>query len=343
MKKTRTIVALLMALSMCFVMCFAITGCGGDGEEAKEDTVTLKLSTAFGENSTAQECAKKFAELLKTATDGRYEVQIYSSDQLASGNQITGIEMVQTGATDLDLRGFCIFSTIDERCTVVNMPFIMPTYDDVDSIFFNGEGSKALDKIVEENGLVSLGWGESGYRQITNNTREITKPEDMKNIKFRIPSMPMFFDLYNVLGTNTTTISMGEVYTSLQQGVIDGQENAVDTARSYNLQDVQNYMTCWNGVYDPILFSASPKLWNSLSDADKELFSKCAKEALEYQIKLNRDETEQIWSEFEEAGCHVTHLNDDQIAAFKDATASVYDTWYDKIGADLLKAFGYTK
>lgn len=342
----RTIIILLT-----LALISGLAACGSNQSDAPDSNAgdasgavtEIKLSTAWGENSSVQQGAEKFKELLEEASDGRYVVMIYPSDQLASGNQISAIEMVQTGATELDLRGFVLYSTLDPRAAVVNMPFIMPTTEDVDKIFFNGEGAKALDGVVEDMGLQPLAWGEAGYRQITNNVREITSPEDMAGLKFRIPSMPMFSDLYGILGTNTTTINMGEVFTSLQQGVVDGQENAVDTALSYKIQEVQKYMTCWNGVYDPLLFSASPAFWSTLSEEDQQMFLDCAAEAMQYQVEQNRQTEQEIWATFEEAGCHVTHLTDEQIAAFQEATRPVYDQWYDQIGEELFAAFGYTK
>ena len=351
MKIIRKLLPVLLALAM--VLGLAACGSSTDTTPAGSDTETvsntnaaaqeLKLSTAWGENSSVQQGAEKFKELLEAASDGRFTVTIYPSDQLASGNQISAIEMVQTGATELDLRGFVLYSTLDPRATVVNMPFIMPTTEDVDEIFFNGEGSKALDGVVEDLGLQPLAWGEAGYRQITNSVKEITSPEEMVGLKFRIPSMPMFNDLYSIIGTNPTTINMGEVFTALQQGVVDGQENAVDTALSYKIQEVQSYMTCWNGVYDPLLFSASPAFWATLSAEDQQMFLDCAAEAMRYQVEQNRQTEQEIWDTFEEAGCHVTHLTDEQIAAFQEATKPLYDQWADRIGDDLFAAFGYSK
>lgn len=152
----------------------------------------------------------------------------------------------------------------------------------------------------------------------------------------------MFFDLYETLGANPTAMNMSEVFTSLQQNVIDGQENAVDTILSYKVNEVQDYITCWNGVYDAVSFNCSPKFWDSLSTEDQQMVKECAEEAMAYQRQVNRDNEAEILDEFAQT-MTVTTLTDEETEAFRQATAPVYDTWYDKIGAEMMNAFGYTK
>ena len=165
----------------------------------------------------------------------------------------------------------------------------------------------------------------------------------MKGLKFRVLSTcPMFFDLYNALGANPTAINMSEVFTSLQQGVVDGQENAVDTFMSYNLNEVQSYITCWNGVYDAVAFVASPQFMSGLSEDDQKLVRDCAKQAMDFQREISRAGEQEILTRMGET-MTVTYLSDEEIGVFRDAAAGVYDQWYDAIGADIMTAFGYEK
>lgn len=313
--------------------------------EESAEPVTIKLNTSWGENSTVQQSALMFGDLLSEKTDGRITVKVYPSNQLASGNQQTAVEMVQNGDIEASLFGMTVLSFLDDRLAVVNMPFLITSFEQADALIFdkNAESRKILDSVIGENGMVSLAFGEAGYRQLTNNKREIHTPEDMKGLKFRIlATCPMFFDLYETLGANPTAINMSEVFTSLQQGVVDGQENAVDTARSYKLNEVQDYVTCWNGVYDAVSFVASPKFMESLSEADQALIYECAEEAMKFQKEASRASEEEVLAEFEET-MTITKLTDEEINAFFEAVQPVYDKWYDAIGADIMAAFGYTK
>ena len=360
-KMWKSAISILTAVSMCV----GLSACGSSGgtstaakapadsnAESKTsgtsssgDKVKIKLNTSWGENSSVQEGALKFKELVEEASGGRIEVAVYPSNQLASGNQQTAVEMVQNGDIEAALFGMTILSFLDDRLAVVNMPFLIPSQGDADALIFdeNAESRKILDKVIGDNGMVSLSFGEAGFRQISNNKREIKSPEDMKGLKFRVLSTcPMFFDLYNALGANPTAINMSEVFTSLQQGVVDGQENAVDTFMSYNLNEVQSYITCWNGVYDAVAFVASPQFMSGLSEDDQKLVQDCAKQAMDFQRETSRASEKDILDKMGET-MTVTYLSDEEIGAFREAAAGVYDQWYDAIGADIMTAFGYEK
>lgn len=337
-------------------LCLGLSACGGGGDGAATGTdspggapsgekIVIKMNTSWGENSSVQEGALKFGELLSEASGGRFEVKVYPSNQLASGNQQTAIEMLQNGDIEASLMGMTILSSVDDRLAVVNMPFLITSYEEADALIYDesAKSRQLLDQVLDEKGMVSVAFGEAGFRQITNNKREVRTPADMKDLKFRVLSTcPMFFDLYGALDANPTAMNMGEVFTSLQQGVIDGEENAVDTIKSYKINEVQKYITCWNGVYDAVSFTVSPKFWDSLSEEDQKLVKDSAAKAMEYQRQVNRDSVDGILEEFGKT-MTVTELTEEETKAFKDAANPVYDTWYDKIGEEMMTAFGYTK
>lgn len=343
--------AMLLAGSLCL----SLAACGGSktpadgGPDTSADRggkVTIKLNTSWGENSSVQVAALRFGELLSEATDGHYEVKVYPSNQLASGNQQTAVEMVQNGDIEMSMFGMTVLSFVDDRLAVVNMPFLINSYKDADKYIFdaNADSRKQLDAVMTENNMIPVAYGEAGFRQITNNKREIHTPADLSGLKFRVlGTCPMFFDLYTTLNANPTSINMSDVFTSLQQGVVDGQENAIDTTRSYKLQEVQDYITCWNGVYDAVSLQASPVFWNGISAEDQAVITECAEKAMAEQVESVRASESDILKEFEEAGMTVTQLTEEESAAFKEAVQPVYDKWTDAIGADLLASFGYTK
>lgn len=338
-----------LALCLSIGLCLGLVACGnsdapsGNGDKPNEKKVIIKLNTSWGENSSVQTAALKFGELVAEATDGRYEVKVYPSNQLASGNQQTAVEMLQNGDIEMSMFGMTVLSFVDDRLAVVNMPFLINSYEDADKYIFDAdaESRKQLDSVLEENKMIPVAYGEAGFRQITNSKVDVHTPEDMKGLKFRVlGTCPMFFDLYNALGANPTSINMSDVFTSLQQGVVDGQENAVDTTRSYKLQEVQDHITCWNGVYDAVSFQASPVFWDKIGEDDQKIIKECAEKAMAEQVESVRASESDILKEFEET-MTVTYLTDEETKAFQDAVQPVYDKWVDAIGLDLLTAFGY--
>ena len=332
-----------------FISCLAlgiIAAMGNlDSAEAAK-AVRIKLNTSWGEFSSVQTAALRFGELVSKATEGRYEVRVYSSNQLAAGNQQTAVEMVQNGDIEMSMFGMTVLSFVDDRLAVVNVPFLINSYEDADKYLFdkNADSRKKLDTIMTENRMIPVAYGEAGFRQITNSKRDIHLPKDMEGLKFRVlGTCPMFFDLYTALGANPTSINMSDVFTSLQQGVVDGQENAVDTTRSYKLQEVQKHLTCWNGVYDAVSLQASPVFWNRISEDDRKIITQCAEQAMAEQIAEVRASEKAILEEFKSVGVAVTYLTAEETEAFRKAVRPVYDKWVSAIGEDLLVSFGYKK
>ena len=175
----------------------------------------IKLNTSWGENSSVQTAALRFGELLAEKSGGKYSVKVYPSNQLASGNQQTAVEMVQYGDIEMSMFGMTVLSFLDDRLAVVNMPFLINSAEEADRYIYdeNAESRKALDDILAENGMISVAFGEAGFRQITNSRREIRKPEDLKGLKIRVlGTCPMFFDLYGQLGADPTAMNMSEVF-----------------------------------------------------------------------------------------------------------------------------------
>ena len=303
------------------------------------------MNVTTGESSVWQVAANTFKELVEERTEGRYQINIYPNEQLSSGDMTKGVEMLFTGVTDLDIHSVMNMTGFEEKLSVMTMPWLFPNgYDDVDQYLLNGEGGRAgemLKDILSEYDLHCMGIAENGFRQLTTN-KEINSLEDLKGLKIRIPSNNMYISLFKMLGADPTSMSFGEVFTSLQQGTIDGQENPYDTIRSGKLQEVQKYMTIWNYSYDAIALSASGKVWNSLSDEDKAIFTQAAQEACAKEVEESRKMDSEIIQQFKDEGMEITELTPDQIAAFQEKVAPIYDEYRDVIGDDTFAAFGYT-
>lgn len=308
---------------------------------AEAAPVRLKFGIAVSENSTWYQGAKKFADLIQERTGGKYVVDLFPSDQLAAGNIIKGLEMLRMGATDIDMRSTIIYTTVDPKFTVPLMPWLVPSYEEADKALA-GKGGKMLSDLVRQKGIVPLAFGESGFRQVTNNVRPILAPADIKGLKIRIPTNKMYIAMFRALGADPTSINFGELFAALQQGTADGQENPPDVIASARVQEVQKYMTMWNASYDPIIMSASAAFWGRLSDAEKGVFEKAAIEAMAYQKKISREKNDQLVTDFK-AKMAIAELTPEQVKAFRIAVQPVYDEYEKLVGLELLEAFGYKK
>ena len=143
------------------------------------------------------------------------------------------------------------------------------------------------------------------------------------------------------MGASPTPMAYSEVYTALQQGTIDGQENPLSAMVTGKFEEVQKYVTMWNYSYDIFVLNASGKVWDSLSDEDKAIFDECGKEACAAEVVASREADDGFRKTVEDAGVQITNLTAEQQAAFKEACAPVYEKYKDVIGEDVYAAFGY--
>ncbi len=295
-----------------------------------------KLSHITSQTSSWQKGAEKFSELISQKTNGKIKIDVYPLGQLAARDQKTELEMVQSETIEMQLVSPIILALfLDQRFDVFNLPWMFPDHKTAHIVCDGAMGNLALSWLSEK-GLQGLAYGANGFRQLTNSKRKIEKPEDMKGIKFRVAGSKMYIQTFNLLEANALTMNYGEVFTSLQQGVIDGQENPLSIIYSSKLYEVQKYLTMWNYSFDPLILVINKNIFNSLSEEEKQIFYESAKEAMEYQRNLVVEEDESLPELLKEKGMEITYLNTEQIKKFKNLIQPVYESTKEKIGTELV-------
>ena len=337
-----------MKKSLVFILCLVVAislvlvGCGGKKEEpkkAEQKKISIKMSvTTPSESSPWNVGAKKWAELVKERTNGRVEITTFPNEQLSSGNQQKGIEQVAAGVTGASLHSTIIYSVIEPKLAVVSMPWIMPNNAAVDKAMKGAPGEK-VKELIRAKGIEPLAFGENGFRHWTNSKRPLATPDDMKGLKIRVPGMKMYISLFQAMGADPTSMSFSEVFTALQQGTVDGQENPISVIYTTKLNEVQKYMTICNYSYDPIVLGVNKKLWDSIDKETQAIMKKAAEEAMELNIKLTREEEAKQMDEMKKKGLQVNVLTPEQIKAFQATVTSVYKEQEPIIGKDLLDLF----
>lgn len=350
----KKVIALILAL----VMVFALAACGSSSNASSSSgssstsaaapapaadtkSIELKLNTSVASASTWVDGAKKFAELIEEKTDGRYTVKIFTDAQLAGGSQPDSISMHQSGDIDISLMGGLVWSNADTRFCMPCMPWLFSGWDEVRaSLTGDGEGAKAIYDIVEACGAHGIGIGANGFRQLTTVSKPVTTLDDLKGLKIRIPGNALYIDLWKMLGADPVSMNMSEVYTALQQGAIDAQENPWDSTVAFAVAEVLNYGTQWNYSFEYIILSVSDKVWNTLSDEDKAIFEECGAEAMSYQMDIAQNNDENFKAQcINDYNIEITDLTEEQVQVFKDAVQPIYDQYRDTMG-NLYDIFG---
>ena len=328
---------LISAVMIALLMGALLSACSQSSENVNE-TIKLKMSVTPTENSTWTKGAELFAELVKENSNGEMEIEIYPNEELSGGDQAKGIEMVMNGSTDLSFHSNIIYSIMDEKFGVISLPWLFPDYETVDAALA-GEGGDAINELLKQAGIVGLGFGENGFRQLTNSKRVVATPEDILGLKIRIPGIKMYNSLYKLLETEPISMNFAEVFTALQEDAIDGQENPIDVIDSSKIYEVQKHLSIWNYSYDAIILGMNKEKFESLSEEHQNILREAGVIATEYQVKINREAERDQITKFEAAGMTVTRLSSDQIEGFKVKVQPIYAEYEPIIGKELIDIF----
>lgn len=294
----------------------------------KEATWNFACSTT--ETSTWAEGGRKFGQLMEQATGGKIKVNIYAADQLTNGNQSEGIQALMNGdPVQISMHSNLIYSAFDPRFNVVSLPYIFSSNEEVDAKL-DGKGGDMLKAILAEYNLHCMGIAENGFRQLTNNVREIKTVSDMKNIKIRVAGSNLLMECYKRWGADATNMNWSETYTALQQKTVSGQENPLPAIDAASVQEVQPYCSLWGANYDCLFFCINQKIYDSLTPAQKKVVDEAGKKAVDYQRYINRSGNDAIMARWQEKnGVKILKYDELDIASFKDAVKDIPD-WYVK-------------
>ncbi len=250
-------------------------------------TMKLKLATVTPPHHAYNEGAREFARRIKEATGGAIDIRVFPGGQLGKGEREL-LEGMQIGTIDLAVTATGPISGFSQSMMVLDLPFLFRDYHHVDAVLDGPVGRKLLDDL-ERAGLKGLSFFENGFRNFTNSVRPLLKPEDFRGLKFRTMENPVHLASVRQLGAQAVPMSWGEVYTSLQTGVIDGQENPVAIIHSYKLNEVQKHLSLTGHFYSPAPLTMSLERFKSLKPEWQGLFIKTAAEVAAYERKIIRD------------------------------------------------------
>jgi tripartite ATP-independent transporter DctP family solute receptor len=242
---------------------------------------TLKMNISVSQNSHYGVAVDTFAREVEARTNGRYKVQNFYSGAL--GAERESIEALQLGTLDLTMTSTGPVPNFVPEVAIFDIPFLFRDYAHARAVLDGPIGQQMLAKFPAK-GIEALAWGENGFRHMTNNRRQVIVPDDLKGLKMRTMENPVHIQAYKQFGIIPTPMAFTEVFTALQQGTVDGQENPLSVISAAKFDQVQKYMTLTGHVYSPALILMSKAQWDKLSAADKAAFTAAAKEA----VKANR-------------------------------------------------------
>jgi TRAP-type transport system periplasmic protein len=288
---------------------------------------TLKMNIPLARDSSYGEAVDTFAREIDKRTNGRYRIQNFYAAAL--GSERDSIEALQLGTLDLTMTSTGPVPNFVPEVAIFDIPFLFRDYAQARAVLDGPIGQEMLAKF-EPKGIEALAWGENGFRNMTNNRHPIRTPEDLKGLKMRTMENPIHIEAYRALGILPTPMAFTEVFTALQQGTVDGQENPLSVIMSAKLYQVQKYLTLTGHVYSPALILMSKAKWDELSAADRKAFHEAAVDAVKVnRARIDEDEKKAV-AELRAHGMQVVEHVDK--AAFQAALAPTFADFGRKFG-----------
>lgn len=328
MFKSKRFLALLMVALLMVTM---VTGCGskdtsGDDKSAGDTNEKASVTITFANvtSDSAKDAGVKFKEVVEAESNGSISVNVFPDNQL--GDDRAAIEATQSGDIDIGVSSTSPLASMYADFYIFDAPYLFLNTDEVYAALDGEVGQKILDG-MEGIGLKGLAFWENGFRNLSNNDEPVTKPEDLKGLKIRTMENQIHLEAWKALGANPTPMAFQELFTALQQGTVDGQENPLGIIDANKFEEVQKNVTLTQHVYTPYIVTMNLEKYNSLTDDQKAIIEKAIEESIKVQREASQNYEKQILEGFESKDVNVIELTDDEKAAFQKviSDAKIFD------------------
>ncbi|MEY8357941.1 TRAP transporter substrate-binding protein [Anaerotruncus colihominis] len=298
-----------------------------------ENPITLKFGHISPDTSDMHANAVLFKETVEEKTGGAVIVEIYPNGQL--GGEETMLDSIFSGTMDMGIISANVAATTIPEFNCIVLPFYFDSFEQVGSVIANEEFYQKTAEIVEKKGVHFLGTPLMAARGILNTKHSVRTPEDLKGLKIRVNTGSILADTFDAMGVTTTQLAFGEVYTALQQNVIDGLDNGIFASNMMKFTEVAKYFTNTMHYFQLSPLFISDQAYQKLSPEQRNILRESCKEVEAILVdEANKSDAGAYEVAETELGVEVIHLTDAQFQTFRDLVQPVYDKYVPLIGEE---------
>ncbi|WP_203333694.1 TRAP transporter substrate-binding protein [Planococcus beigongshangi] len=321
------------------ILVFLITSaCGNNSDgntgSASEKVITMKAGVGLNDQHPQYKALLKFKEEVEKNSNGQMIVETYHSGQLGDDKQM--IENLQLGSQEITIPSTAPLANFVPEFNIFNFPFLFPNTEVADSVLDGEFGTNLLTKLDESN-LVGLNYWEEGFYNITNNERPIESVEDLKGLKIRTMENKILLDVFKELGANPTPMAFGEVYSSLQQGVVDGQTNPPSQIYEAKFHETQKYMSATNDFYGVWVFLVSKEFYEGLNEEQQKIIKDASMNARDFERQETRNSEQEYVEKLQEEGIEYNTVSPEALQEMKDTIQPVLDEYSKEFDKEMLE------
>jgi tripartite ATP-independent transporter DctP family solute receptor len=308
---------------------------------AASQTKLIRLSHGTQPNANSEiHVAAEVFEREIAAKSGTLQVRIFPASALGQEREVYEAMQLGSGAT-CAISGTAILNNFAKRVGVIDLPFLWRDYDHVHKSLDGNVGAQ-LAKELADVGFVVVAWMDSwGHRNVVTTNREVKGPDDLKGLKIRTIQSPVYIAALRAMGANATPMAFGEVYTSLQTGVLDGMEHGASAIVSTKVFEVTKHMVLTRHLYGPLAFVCSKRAWDGYTGQERSAILAAAAAGRDYQRSLAVAKENEAFDFLKNKGMTIREIDTN---AFRERAGALQDEMAQGLGAsDLLKLIRETK
>ena len=324
-RSVKAAAAILTAVSMVT----GLTACGSSGSASG-----TPAAQSEPKSDTSQNPASGGSEY----TGGKITVEIHPNSEL--GGDEAMLESVALGTLTMVVPSANLLSAYVDGFQVLGMPYLFDTPEHAFAAM-DGDLGTILNKKLEDGnvGLLNLGYNFNGIRNMTNNKRPIKTPDDLKGLKMRCMSNQVYIKMFEALGANATPMSWSELFTALQQGTVDGEENPASLIYEAKFQEVQKYISTTEHIYDFCGIVINRNFYEGMDEQARKILDDAVQTKLiDEQRSMELDNNDEYLKKLQEEGMELTELTAEERKAFADKVAPMYENWETTYGQDIVDA-----
>ena len=294
---------------------------------------TLKFSYVQPRESHMGVGVQRFAELVSEKSAKKITIKVFPSGTL--GGDIQTVSAMQGGTIEMTTMPPGLLVGLSKEFGVFDLPFLFDDFQQADTVLDGPIGKKFLDKVPQ--GLIGLAYWDHGFRNVSNSKRPIQKLEDMQGLKLRVIQAPLMLDLFKELGSNAVPMPFTELYTAMETGAVDGQDNPIVAFETNKFYEVQKHLATTRHVYNPLIVLIGKKVWDQLSVDERKIIADAANETRAYQRKASREMEAKALDSARKHGTLVTEISPQERDRMRAKAKPVTDKYTKELGEDMVR------
>ena len=293
----------------------------------------IRVSNGVNEDHPVGNGVKAMAQCMEEKSGGKMKLTAFWGGAL--GGDLQATQALRSGTQEMVITSSSPLVGIAPELGVFDLPFLVSNEQEADQLL-DGEFGQYISEKMPNYGVINLAFWENGFRNLTNSQRPVTKWEDLEGMKVRVMQNNVFLDAFQNMGANATPMAFGEVFSALETGTIDAQENPFVTIDTSKFFEVQDYLSVTRHAYTPFLVLFSKPIWDTYSPEEQQILKDCAIVGRDVQRQVSRELSDQSLAKLQEAGMEVNELSPEEQARMREKAQVVYEKHAPTIGEETM-------